>query len=137
MKKRTPFGVSMYGKVLGLKDFIEHAEKDRLNMLFEENPSIYFNVLPYAYVLGLTKVWTKHFKDMEMVQPEWYVGDNFNTYRFYDTLDYSMRRASSPTPPSTGGRGGGYSGGGGGGFSSGGGGGFSGGGFGGSSGGSW
>ena len=27
MDKRTKFGTEMYGKVLGLKEFIEHAEK--------------------------------------------------------------------------------------------------------------
>ncbi|MDI9517716.1 MAG: DUF2207 domain-containing protein [Bacillota bacterium] len=137
MDKRTKFGTEMYGKVLGLKEFIEHAEKDRINMLFEENPQIYYHILPYAYVLGLTNVWRKHFKDMEMVQPDWYEGDHFSYNRFYSNMNSSMSSISRPTPPAPSG-----SSGGGGSFSSGGGssfggGGSSGGGFGGSSGGGW
>ena len=131
MQKRTKYGTEVLGKVLGLKDFIEHAEKDRLNMLFEQDPQIYYKILPYAYVFGLTKVWTKHFKDMEMVQPTWYVGDSFSHTRFYSNMTSSMAAVSNPTPPASSRSGGG------GGFSGGGGGGSSGGGFGGSSGGNW
>lgn len=137
MDKRTKFGTEMYGKVLGLKEFIEHAEKDRINMLFEENPQIYYHILPYAYVLGLTNVWRKHFKDMEMVQPDWYEGDHFSYNRFYSNMNSSMSSISRPTPPApsgSSGGGGSFSSGGGGSF---GGGGSSGGGFGGSSGGGW
>ncbi len=137
MQKRTKFGTDMLGKVLGLKDFIEHAEQDRINMLFEQNPQIYYHILPYAYVLGLTKVWKKHFKDLEMVKPDWYEGDNFVYNRFYSNMNSTMSSVSRPTPPAPTGRSGGGGGFSGGGFSSGGGGGFSGGGFGGSSGGGW
>ncbi len=129
--KRTKHGVQVYGQILGLYDFIQYAEKDRLNMLFKEDPQIFYRVLPYAYAFGLTKVWSEHFADFQMEPPTWYVGAGpFRYYYFMSAMNSGMRQVSRPLPPpsSSGSRGGGFGGGGGG---------FSGGGFGGSSGGSW
>ena len=35
---------------------------DRINALAEENPSYFYDVLPYAYVFGLTDTWAKKFE---------------------------------------------------------------------------
>lgn len=134
MESRTPFGISMLGKVRGLREFILTAEKDRLDMLVKEDPYIFYHILPYAYAFNLTKIWQEHFKNMEIPRPDWYYGSVYNPYLFYNRMYYHMNEMSHPVPPVTAksGGGGGFSGGG-----FGGGGGFSGGGFGGSSGGSW
>lgn len=139
MRKRTEQGDEWMGKLLGFKHFIETAEKDRIQLLVEENPSYFFNVLPYAYVLGVTNKWAKNFEGIGMQQPSWYDGgyrmNTFNTILFTSMMTNNMtsfRSTMTSRPPSS--SGGGFSGGGGG-FS---GGGFSGGGFGGGGGGgSW
>jgi len=144
MRQRTEQGVKWFGQLLGFRNFIEKAEKDRIERLVEENPSYFYNVLPYAYVLGVTDAWAHKFEGIGMKQPEWYTGYSsgrmFSTIWFASAMSRSMGGFSSAMaarPASSGGygRGGGF---GGGGFSGGGGfggGGFSGGGFGGSGGG--
>lgn len=132
-RTRTVRGCKWYGRILGLKRFIERAEKDRLEALVQENPSYYYDILPYAYVLGVTDVWAKQFEDLALEEPSWYVGSDVGTFSavyLTSSLARSLERAQSDLTAvrSSGGSGGG------GGFS---GGGFSGGGFGGSGGGSW
>ena len=136
MRKRTEKGNSWYGRLLGFKNFIDKAEKDRILALVEQNPSYFYNVLPYAYVLGVTDKWAKNFENIGIQPPRWYHGyygsPAFNTIVFTSMMMRNMNGFQSamtarPQPKSGGfGGGGGYSGGG---FGSGGG--FAGGGFGG------
>jgi uncharacterized membrane protein YgcG len=133
ISKRTPKGVEWQGKIIGFKEFIELAERDKLIALVEQNPSYFYNVLPYAYVLNVTDKWAKRFETIALQPPQWYsgYGNVYSPILFVSSLNHSMNSVQSmmvSTPPSKGG------GGGGGGFS---GGGFSGGGMGGGGGGSW
>ncbi|MEA4896292.1 MAG: DUF2207 domain-containing protein [Oscillospiraceae bacterium] len=137
MRKRTAAGNDILGKLLGFRNFIEVAEKPRLERLVEENPSYFYDVIPYAYVMGVSDKWAKKFEGITMRPPEWYYGrqgDVFTPLVFQSALFHSMvvmntNMVSRPAPPPSS-----NSGFGGGGF---GGGGFSGGGFGGGGGGSW
>lgn len=133
--KRTAVGNKWLGQILGLKKFILEAEKDRLEMLVHDDPSYFYSILPYAYVLGISDTWSKKFESINIQSPDWYVGANgdvFSTIMWMHYFNSTMHTLnstlpSSITPPKSGS----------GGFSSGGGGGFSGGGFGGGGGGSW
>ena len=129
MRKRTRYGNDMLGQILGLREFIMVADQDRLQQLCDENPYYFYDILPYAYALGLTEIWNEHFKDLNYHDCDWFVS-------YYDYPDrYSMCRAmesqmhiaqgamaSIPESASEGGgsSGGGFSGGGGFGSSSGG-----------------
>lgn len=134
--KRTPQGNKWLGETLGFKNFIQTAELDRIKTLVDENPNYFFDVLPYAYVLGVTDKWAKRFESLAIEPPHWYrTYDSysmFNTIYFTNALMHSMNAISTniTVPPNSGS--GGF---GGGGFT--GGGGFSGGGGGGVGGGSW
>jgi len=144
MKKRTKQSNAWMREILGLKNFIEAAELERLELLVEESPDYFYDVLPFAYVFGLTDKWAKKFENIALRQPEWYsaspgsmAAGYFNAMIFTNALNHGMASVRNsmeirPAPKS----GGGFSGGGmgGGGFS---GGGFSGGGMGGGGGGSW
>ncbi|MDD6042844.1 MAG: DUF2207 domain-containing protein [Eubacteriaceae bacterium] len=139
MKKRSAQSAALYGRVLGFRDFIENAELEKLNMLVEDDPEYFYNILPYAYVMGLSDKWAKKFEKIKINQPEWYYG--YGSDPLYSALWYShmfrncaetvqtnviknMVEAASDT--GGGSIGGGFGGGG-----------FSGGGFGGGGGGSW
>ncbi len=140
MIKRTERGQRLMGQILGLKQFIEFAEEDRLKMLVEEDPEVFYHILPYAYAFGLTEVWANHFKNLTIPEVDWYVSSHPMTgyHRWHHlnrTLAYTQQ--AMVTLPKVEARSGGGNFGGGGGFSGGSGGGFSGGGFGGSRGGSW
>ena len=124
MDKRTDKGLELYGKVLGLKNFIELAEKSKLEMLVHDDPDYFYRILPYAYVLNVTDTWAKKFESIAIEPPQWYVGAGpFNHFFFVRSLNSSMHRMTSAMtslPPAKAGRGGGGFGSGGGGFSGGG-----------------
>lgn len=117
MKKRTEYGTEMLGKIKGFKNFLEVAEKPRLEQLVEEDPEYFYNILPYTYALGVSSKWMKKFEDIALEAPHWYYGySNFSTREFnsfmnstYTSISNAM--ASSPSE-SSGGSGGGSSGGG-------------------------
>ena len=127
--KRTEEGTKIYGRINGFKRFLETAEKNQLEAMVLENPNYFFDILPYTYVLGISK-----FEEISMKEPDWYhTSGSFSTATFNSFMTSTMTSASramaSSYSSSSGG--GGYSGGG----SSGGG--SSGGGSGGGGGGSW
>lgn len=139
MQKRTDQGNTWLGQILGLKEFIESCEVERLEMLVHETPTAFFDVLPYAYVLGISDVWSNKFEKIVMEQPVWFEStrpySSFSSifwWSYFSRSFYSYSAAATYVPQPKGGSGGGSIGGGG--F---GGGGFSGGGFGGGGGGSW
>ncbi len=130
--KRTPKGTEWMGKICGFRDFLELAERDKLVTLVEQDPSYFYNILPYAWVLNVSDKWAKKFETIAIQPPNWYYGHSglFYPVLFMNDLNRSMNAVQSTMasrPSSSGG-------GGGGGFS---GGGFSGGGGGGGGGGSW
>lgn len=135
MGKRTSHGTLIYGRVLGLSDFIQTAEAERLVMLVKEDPHYFYSILPYAYAMGFTDLWAQHFKNLSIEPPTWYVGSGDLTTimmihhlnRSMNTLNQTM--TSFHIEDNGSGRGGSFGGGGGGGFT--------GGGFGGSSGSGW
>lgn len=136
--RRTLKGARWYAQILGLKRFIETSEIRRLEMMVAETPYLFYDILPYAYVLDLSDTWSKKFEDIAMEQPDWYTThsttSNFNSFLLWSSLNRNMRvmnQTMTSIPASKGSSGGGFSGGGGGG------GGFSGGGFGGGGGGGW
>ena len=84
---------SVAGDLLGFKDFIEKAEVPQLERLSEENPSYYYDVIPYAMVFGLSEMWTKKFSTIPLAQPDWYdsyYSDPYSSYFYYRMLTRSM-----------------------------------------------
>ncbi|MEG2986827.1 MAG: DUF2207 domain-containing protein [Lachnospiraceae bacterium] len=140
MKKRTTVCIEWMGRLAGLRDFIETAELDRMQAMAQEHPEMFYHIMPYAYVFGLSEIFAKRLEGLSIPAPEWYHTNQqftfFDYYLFSNCMMSNMEQVTQtltiPEPPSTNGDGGG-------GFDSGGfsGGGFSGGGFGGGGGGSW
>lgn len=135
MSRRTQLGNELLGKIMGLKEFIEISEKDRLEQLVDENPHYFFDILPYAYVLGISTKWAHKFESITMQAPEGFDTTRpFSPIYYNHFMNHSMHattRAINTIPVSSNTGKGGFSGGG---FS---GGGFSGGGFSGGGGGGW
>ncbi len=137
IRKRTDRGHEIKQRIDGFKTFLETAEKEKLEALVDENPSYFYDILPYAYVLGVSDKWTKKFESIAMEPPRWYYSSHhtvwdymiFNSFMRSTMHSAAETMISTPTNTASGGN---FSGG-----SFGGGGGFSGGGFGGGGGGSW
>ena len=120
MPKRNKYGNEILGKIRGFRVFLETAEKDRLEALVMENPTYFYDILPYTYVLGVSDTWIKKFSSIALAPPSWYDSrTTFNSYNFgifMSTTMTSVQRTmdSRPRSKSSGGRssGGGFSGGG-------------------------
>lgn len=115
--KRTPYGTEMLGRIRGFKHFLEIADKDRLEMLVQENPSYFYDILPYTYVLGVSDKWIDKFEDIAVEPAHWYHGSNiYSTRAFASSLNSTMSsaRTAMTSSPSKGGGGRSFSGGGGG-----------------------
>jgi uncharacterized membrane protein len=123
---KTEEGVAAKEYLLGLKEYLQIAEKDRLQFhnAPEKNPEVFEKLLPYAMVLGVTDIWAKEFEGVYTTPPSWYSGTTTDTFSAA-ALGHSMSgftshaTSSLRSSPSRGGRGGsgggGSSGGGGGG----------------------
>ena len=109
--------------LVGFKNFIAHAEKDRIELLLKDNPQYYYDILPYANVMGVSKEWSNKFKDLTVEPPTYYRGySSFNFVLFCSTFNRTMSTITTNaiSKPSNKGVSGGGFGGGGGGFSGGG-----------------
>lgn len=127
MPKRTPYGNEMLGKIRGFKNFLLTAEKSKLEALVMQDPTYFYDILPYTYVLGISNKWIKKFESIALQIPDWYDGtDTFSSTDFSHFMTSTMKTAqSSMTSSPSSSDGGGSSGGGSSGGGSGGGGGSS------------
>ncbi|MBQ6285775.1 MAG: DUF2207 domain-containing protein [Bacilli bacterium] len=118
LQKRTQFGNEILGKINGFKNFLETAEKDKLEALVSENPTYFYDILPYTYVLGVSKKWISKFESIAIEPPEWYDYGHtaFNVGMMDTFMDKTIVSAASTlnsSPSDSGGSGGGGSSGGG------------------------
>lgn len=120
----TPYRIEMMGKLLGLKEFIETAEKPRLEALLLDDPAYFYKILPYALVLEVSDKWAKQFKDIPMEKPDWYETstETVGAYGFASMMTHNLSSSVnnaittvSHDSSSSSSSGGGFSGGGGGG----------------------
>ena len=120
MPKRTVYGNRLLGKLRGFKNFLETAEKDKLEAMVLEHPTYFYDILPFTYVLGVSDKWIKKFESINLQAPSWYDSPNtFSVVTFGSFMSSTMNSAqsvmaSSPSSSSSGGSssGGGSSGGG-------------------------
>ena len=96
LPKRTPYGNEILGKLKGFKNFLETAEKDKLEAMVMENPEYFYNILPYAYVLGVSDKWIKKFESISLQAPSWYDSPNTFDMRTFGTfMNSTMSSAQS------------------------------------------
>ncbi|MBI4699433.1 MAG: DUF2207 domain-containing protein [Nitrospirae bacterium] len=131
MPAKTKAGSLAYMEVLGFEEFLNRAEKDRLERMKDEN--LFSKYFPYALALNVADNWARAFDGIYQKQPDWYVSSGgFRTFSpagFTHSVNSAMSNLSTAmysAPRSSGIGGGGFGGGG-----------SSGGGFGGGGGGSW
>lgn len=70
---RTANYNSKLNEIVGFRNFILLAEKDRLEKLIESDPQYYYHVLPYAQVLNVSDAWKDKFAALTVPPPEWAV----------------------------------------------------------------
>lgn len=98
------------GEILGFKDFIVYTEEDKLKVMLEEQPQLYYKILPYAQVLGVTKQWEEKFANILIEPPQWCVGSHsavFDYLLLQRCMATAMSKAMRPPQTSSVGRSGG------------------------------
>ena len=91
MPHKTWTGVQRLAQVRGFQEFLERAEKDRL----ERMPADTFHRwLPWAIALGVSERWIFNFQGLRVAAPSWYVGrGDFSLPSFAHDLTSFARRA--------------------------------------------
>lgn len=69
--RRTNKANSYYGKILGFKNFLLKAEMPRVELLFEENPDYFVDIVPYLYILGISDKVLKRFEKLQIAVPDY------------------------------------------------------------------
>lgn len=127
-ERMTDEYADLLGKIRGYKRFLNVAEKERMEMLAEQDPDYFYKNLAFAYALGVTAVYAKRFAPLAQEPPRWYdspyymtgpmdfaEGHSFDAASLMSSMDSMMSSVSSSmtSSPSDSGGGGSFSGGGG------------------------
>ena len=94
MMRDSAYRIEKMSLLLGFREFIEKSELPMLKAQVDENPSYFYDVLPYAMVFGLTKKWQKQFREIGIPAPVWYECSNapesITTYMLADRIIHNM-----------------------------------------------
>ncbi len=122
-ERKSDYYAKVLGEIRGYKNFLKTAEKERLEVLAEEDHDFFYKTLAFAFALGVTSVFAKNFSKLAVEPPSWYESDRFgsdgfNTMYMMNSISSMMNTTSSSmtsSPSDSGSGGGSFSGGGGGG----------------------
>lgn len=117
----TKYRLEKMSLLLGFRESIEKSELPMLKAQVDENPSYFFEILPYAMVFGLTDKWVKKFKEIDIENPTWYEGSsslssyalaNHMSHAVSSQISHAINVSSHDTTPGSSSSRGGFSGGG-------------------------
>ena len=92
MKYKTNYGEEVISKILGFRNFLILSEKNQLEELILENPSYFFNILPYTYVLNVSDKWVKKFENIKVTNNE-NINFNYNDLSKYNRIYKEVRQS--------------------------------------------
>ena len=98
MKRKSSYGEQIKSKINGFKNYINLAEKSQIDMLVEQNPNYFYDILPYAYVLDVSKKWVEKFENIPVPTNDM---GNFDYYNI-DSLDHLSDSVYVPSSSSSG-----------------------------------
>lgn len=84
MKRKNSYGEQIKSKINGFKNYIKLAEKNQIEMLVEQNPNYFYDILPFAYVLDVSKKWVEKFENIPVPTNDM---GNFDYYNI-NSLDH-------------------------------------------------
>ncbi len=91
LSKHTNQSGSYISELTGFMEFLKKPDLEKLEQMNRENPNLFIQLLPYAFVLGLEKIWAEHFAEQELLQAKERAYD-MNKYReeFADNIHVGM-----------------------------------------------
>ena len=85
MGRKTPYGEKVTSQVKGFREYLRLVETEQLKAMVNQNPNYFYDIIPYAYVLNLSKEWIKKFEDIPI--PDNYMGNyDYRDLTMYDDL---------------------------------------------------
>ena len=96
-KRKTDYAADMQAKINGFKNYLNLAEKDQLEQEVNKNPHYFYDILPYAYVLGVSKKWIDKFEKLNIPFPK---QEGISFYD-YDTFDHISNSITYPVSSSS------------------------------------
>jgi len=72
MPKRTRKGVAAIDQCHLFEHFILHADDRDIEAAFNQDPTVFYSLLPYTVVLGMAEYWAERFKHLVKDYPLWY-----------------------------------------------------------------
>ena len=119
MEKKTQKGMMYEAQVNGFVKYIKTAREEELKEMVMEHPKMFFDILPYTYIFGISKLWINKFSNIEIEKPEWYTGNVYSAMAFgqitthvTEKIQVAMSDVASSVASSASSSGGGVSGGG-------------------------
>ncbi len=98
MPKRSNYGNQMKGRIKGFRNFLETVEKDKLEQMVEKNPTYFYDILPFTYVLGISDIWINKFETIGLPDVTWYnASSNINDFMSHQIHNISSTLSYNPT----------------------------------------
>ena len=95
MEKKTQKGMMYEAQVNGFVKYIKTAREEELKEMVMEHPTMFFDILPYTYIFGISKLWINKFSNIEIEKPEWYTGNVYSAMAFGQITTRSNRKDTS------------------------------------------
>ena len=95
MEKKTQKGMMYEAQVNGFVKYIKTAREEELKEMVIEHPTMFFDILPYTYIFGISKLWINKFSNIEIEKPEWYTGNVYSAMAFGQITTRSNRKDTS------------------------------------------
>ena len=95
LNNRTLYGKEVLGKIKGFKNFLETTKKAELETLVMKNPTYFYDILPFTYVLDISDTWINQFEGLTYEKPQWFIGSsqfNFATYNRFINASIARKR---------------------------------------------
>ncbi|MFN3739046.1 MAG: DUF2207 domain-containing protein [Thermodesulfovibrionales bacterium] len=93
MPAKTRAGAMAYMHVLGFREFMNRAEKDRIERIGDKD--LFSRFLPYAIALDVVDNWAGAFEGIYQNPPEWYVSQR--GFRIFEPANFSRSISSMST----------------------------------------
>lgn len=89
MPKKSILGNEKYLIIKGFKEFLERAEKPKIEALMKQDPAYFDKTLSFAIALGLGDQWASKFEGLMTEPPKWYRSNHYYGGRAFSTMAFS------------------------------------------------
>ena len=99
--KSSIYGEEIKKQIDDFKSFIENSTVEGLNNLTQTNAKIFYDILPYAYSMGIHKSWIDRLKNVSIPEEVHKEMDTINYYDYYmidnisDNLRYPVKETNN------------------------------------------